>query len=200
MLYKPEPPLPPEEVYEQIQLYKKGFPTYPMSPAVSLEAVRVVGEHSLCHFDAQTWASAKLNQAPVVLSEDFPVGATVEDVSLENPLAEGGAPAELERGKTLEAEATPVRRERTPEGIGLLRDGSLRSVIELRLPRLSNDAFHPPYIDLESGAGAQKKAAPLPAHLENRRIADRGEPAAGARRHRGDRPRAPDDVFFGGLS
>ena len=88
MLNKMEPPLPPEEVYEQLQLYKKVFPTYPLTPAVSLEAVRAVKEHSFRHFDAQIWATAKLNQVPVVLSEDFPVGATVEGVSFENPLAE----------------------------------------------------------------------------------------------------------------
>lgn len=88
MLYKMEPPLPPEEVYDQIQLYKKVFPTYPLTPSVSLEAVRGVKEHSFRYFDAQIWATAKLNQVPVVLSEDFPVGATVEGVSFENPLAE----------------------------------------------------------------------------------------------------------------
>jgi len=88
MLYKMEPPLPPEEVYEQIQLHKKVFPTYPLTPAVSLEAVRAVEEHSFRFFDAQIWATAKLNQVPIVLSEDFPVGATVEGVTFENPLAE----------------------------------------------------------------------------------------------------------------
>jgi predicted nucleic acid-binding protein len=88
MLYKMEPPLPPEEVYEQIQLYKKVFPIYPLTPAVSLEAVRAVEEHSFRYFDAQIWATAKLNQVPIVLSEDFAVGATVEGVTFENPLAE----------------------------------------------------------------------------------------------------------------
>lgn len=88
MLYKMEPPLPPAEVYEQIQLYKKIFPTYSLTPAVSLEAVRAVKEHSFRYFDAQIWATAKLNQIPVVLSEDFPLGATVEGVTFENPLAE----------------------------------------------------------------------------------------------------------------
>lgn len=95
MLYKTEPPLPPEEVYNHIQLYRKVFPTYPLTPAVSLEAVRAIEEHSFRYFDAQIWATAKLNQVPVVLSEDFPVGATVEGVSFENPLAEDFNLAEL---------------------------------------------------------------------------------------------------------
>jgi len=52
MLYKMETPLPPGEVYEQIQLYRKVFPTYPMTPAVSLEAVRTVEEPRFRYFDA----------------------------------------------------------------------------------------------------------------------------------------------------
>jgi predicted nucleic acid-binding protein len=88
MLYTMEPPLPPDAIYEQVQLYKKVFPVYPLTPAVSLEAVRAVKEHSFRYFDAQIWATAKLNQIPVVLSEDFAVGATVEGVTFENPLAE----------------------------------------------------------------------------------------------------------------
>lgn len=86
MLYKMEPPLSPAEVYDQIQLYKQIFPIYPLTPAVSLEAVRGVEEHSFRYFDAQIWAAAKLNQIPIVLSEDFPVGATIEGVTFENPL------------------------------------------------------------------------------------------------------------------
>lgn len=86
MLYKIEPPLSPDEVYEQIQLYKQVFPTFPLTPAVSLEAIRGVADHSFPYFDAQIWATAKLNQVPIVLSEDFPVGATVEGVTFENPL------------------------------------------------------------------------------------------------------------------
>lgn len=88
MLYKMTPPLSPDDVYNHLQLYKQVFPTYPLTPAVSLEAVRAVKEHSFRYFDAQIWACAKLNQVPTLLSEDFPVGATVEGVSFENPLAD----------------------------------------------------------------------------------------------------------------
>jgi predicted nucleic acid-binding protein len=61
MLDTMEPPLPPGVVYEQLQLYKKVFPIYPLTPAVSLEALRAVEEHSFRSFDAQIWATAKLN-------------------------------------------------------------------------------------------------------------------------------------------
>lgn len=95
MLYKMEPRLSPGDVYDQLQLYKRVFPIYPLTPAVSLEAVRGVKEHSFRYFDAQIWACAKLNQVPVILSEDFPVGATVEGVTFENPLAESFDLADL---------------------------------------------------------------------------------------------------------
>ena len=90
MLYKMKPPLPPGEVHEHLQLCKKTFPSCPLTPAVSLEATRGgVDERSFRYFDARIWAAAKLNQIPVVFSEDFPVGATVEGVTSENPLDEG---------------------------------------------------------------------------------------------------------------
>lgn len=87
-LYKLDPPLSPNEVYEQIELYETVFPVLPLTPAVALEAVRGVRDHSFSYFDAQIWAVAKLSQIPVVLSEDFPVGATVERVTFLNPLAD----------------------------------------------------------------------------------------------------------------
>jgi predicted nucleic acid-binding protein len=61
MLDTMEPPLPPGVVYEQLQLYKKVFPIYPLTPAVSQEALRAVEEHSFRSFDAQICATAKLN-------------------------------------------------------------------------------------------------------------------------------------------
>ena len=40
----------------------------------------------LC-YDAQIWAVAKLNQAPVVFSEDFSDGQVIEGVRFVNPFA-----------------------------------------------------------------------------------------------------------------
>lgn len=94
-LYTLEPPLAPDEVAEQIELYREVFPILPLTPVVVQEAVRGVRDHSFSYFDAQIWATAKLNQAPAVLSEDFPVGATVEGVTFINPLAEDTDPADL---------------------------------------------------------------------------------------------------------
>lgn len=59
-----------------------------LTPAIILEAARGVRDHSLACYDAQIWATAKLNQIPVLFSEDFNPGATLEGVRFVNPFAE----------------------------------------------------------------------------------------------------------------
>ena len=87
-LFKLKPPLSPEEVDRQIGLYVQVFPVVALTPVVVLEAVRGVRDHAFSYFDAQVWAIAKLNGIPVVLSEDFASGSTVEGVSFVDPFAE----------------------------------------------------------------------------------------------------------------
>ncbi len=79
--------LPAPFVGRQVERYAQLFRVLPLTPAVVLEAVRGVGDHWMSYYDAQMWAAAKLNQVPVVLSEDFPSGATVEGVTFLDPLA-----------------------------------------------------------------------------------------------------------------
>lgn len=71
-----------------MELYKEVFPILSLTPSIALETIRGIRDHSFSYFGAQIWAAAKLNQIPVVLSEDFPVGATVEGVTFVNPLSE----------------------------------------------------------------------------------------------------------------
>jgi len=52
-----------------------------------MEAARGVKEHRFSYWDAQIWAAAKLNQVPVIFSEDFASGSTVEGVTFVNPFA-----------------------------------------------------------------------------------------------------------------
>jgi predicted nucleic acid-binding protein len=85
-LRKLDPPLPPEEIYQQIELYEHTFPIIPLTLAIVLEAVRGVRDHGFPYYDAQIWAAARLSQIPVILSEDFPRGATVEGVTFLDPL------------------------------------------------------------------------------------------------------------------
>lgn len=84
-----KPPLLASEVYDQIDLYGRVFPVVALTPAVVLEAVRGLRDHQFPYYDAQIWAAARLNQVPVVLSEDFASGSTVEGVTFVDPFAEG---------------------------------------------------------------------------------------------------------------
>ena len=53
---------------------------------VVLEALRGVRDYQLSYYDAQIWATARLNRVPVVFSEDFHHGV-LEGVHIVNPLA-----------------------------------------------------------------------------------------------------------------
>jgi predicted nucleic acid-binding protein len=79
--------LPATNVYQHVQGYELSFTVLPLSPAVVLEAVRGVRDYQMSYFDAQIWAVAKLHQIPVILSEDFNSGATLEGVQFVNPFA-----------------------------------------------------------------------------------------------------------------
>ncbi len=49
------------------------------------EAARGVEAHQLSFYDAQIWASARLGQVPVIFSEDFADGSSLEGVRFVNP-------------------------------------------------------------------------------------------------------------------
>ncbi len=65
-----------------------AFPVYPLTSTIVLESLRGVRDYKLSYFDAQLWACAKLNQIPVIFSEDFQDGQTLEGVRFVNPFAE----------------------------------------------------------------------------------------------------------------
>ena len=74
--------LPANSIYKHIEGYEASFTVYVPSPAIVLEAVRGVRDHRFSYDDVQISAAAKLNQVPVILSEDFNVGVTIEGVRL----------------------------------------------------------------------------------------------------------------------
>ena len=78
----------PGQVIEQVSWYVRIFRLFDLTPFVILEAVRGVQEHSLAYYDSQIWACAKLNQVPIVFSEDFQDGQTLEGVRFVNPFTE----------------------------------------------------------------------------------------------------------------
>jgi predicted nucleic acid-binding protein len=80
------------EAAEQVEQLARGWPVFEVTPQIVLEAIRGVRDYQFHFWDAQIWAVARLNQVPVVLSEDFNPGAVVEGVRFVNPFAEDFVP------------------------------------------------------------------------------------------------------------
>ena len=81
------PKLTPAEALVQGEKWSRAFPVFDLTPQIVLMAARGVRDHILSYYDAQVWATALLNQAPVIFSEDFASGASIEGVRLINPFA-----------------------------------------------------------------------------------------------------------------
>ncbi len=84
---KLKPPLTASEALAQLDLFSRSFAVLDLTPAIVLEAARGVREHRLAYYDAQLWAAAKLNQIPIVFSEDFTSGSVLEGIRFVNPFA-----------------------------------------------------------------------------------------------------------------
>lgn len=82
-------PLSPEEAYQRLQNYHQAWPILDLTGLIALEAARGVVDHKLSFWDALIWATAKLNQIDIVLSEDFSDGQVVEGVRFTNPFGAG---------------------------------------------------------------------------------------------------------------
>ena len=83
------PILTTDEVLDQMALLADAIPVLDVTRLVALEAARGVRQHRLSYYDAQIWATAKLNQVATVFSEDFQDGQRLEGVQFVNPLVEG---------------------------------------------------------------------------------------------------------------
>ncbi|HVT43611.1 MAG TPA: PIN domain-containing protein [Thermoanaerobaculia bacterium] len=73
----------------QVELMARTFPVFDVTSFIVLEAARGVREHRLSYYDAQIWATARLNQVPVIFTEDFESGRRLEGVEFLDPLAPG---------------------------------------------------------------------------------------------------------------
>ena len=83
------PPIPVEQALKIASHFNSIWHVYDLTPLVVLEAGRGVRDYKLAYYDAQIWATAKLNQVPVVFSEDFSDGQVMEGVRFVNPFARG---------------------------------------------------------------------------------------------------------------
>lgn len=84
---KISPPLTPDEALEQVDLFTRLWSVFDLTPMIVIEACRGVRDHQLSYCDAQIWATARLNQVPLVFSEDFSDGSILESVRFINPFA-----------------------------------------------------------------------------------------------------------------
>ena len=81
-------PLSVAEAYERVENYLQAWDVLDVTGMIVLEATRGVREYRFNFWDAQIWATARLNQIPVVFSEDFNSGQVTEGVRFVNPFAE----------------------------------------------------------------------------------------------------------------
>lgn len=81
-------PLTVEEGYERVQNHLRLWTVLDLTGPVVLEAIRGVREHQFLFWDGMIWATARLNQIPVIFTEDFPDREVVEGVRFVNPFSE----------------------------------------------------------------------------------------------------------------
>src|SRR3954453_8659620 len=80
------PILSVRDALRQVTVLVNAFPAFDLTALIVLEAARGVREHQLSYFDAQIWATARLNQVRAIFTEDFTHGRRVEGVQFLNPL------------------------------------------------------------------------------------------------------------------
>jgi predicted nucleic acid-binding protein len=77
-----------EAAARQVELFARACPVLDVTTFTVLEAIRGTRTHQMSYWDAQIWASARLNQVPIILSEDFDAGAVLEGVRFVDPFAD----------------------------------------------------------------------------------------------------------------
>jgi predicted nucleic acid-binding protein len=75
------------EALAQAEKLARAFIVFDLTSLIVLEAARGKRDHSLAYDDAQIWAAARLNQVPVVFSEDFQNDQVLEGVRFVNPFS-----------------------------------------------------------------------------------------------------------------
>lgn len=82
-------PLDFDDARKSVENYLRSWPVLDLTGFVVLEAIRGAREYHFSYWDAQIWATARLNQIPLVLSEDFTSGKSLEGVTFINPFTTG---------------------------------------------------------------------------------------------------------------
>lgn len=92
---KLEHPAPESVAFAGLERYAATMRVLDMRVPVIFEAARAVQRYCLSYYDAQIWASARLEGIDVVLSEDFASGTEIEGVRFVDPFAPGFALEQL---------------------------------------------------------------------------------------------------------
>jgi predicted nucleic acid-binding protein len=79
----------PDEAVAQLFHHVQTWQVIDVSTIIVMEAAQAVTRHKLSFWDAQIWAAAKLNDIPIILSEDFNTGSSLQGVRFVNPFAGG---------------------------------------------------------------------------------------------------------------
>jgi predicted nucleic acid-binding protein len=79
-------PLSIEQALGSLENYAASWEVLGLNSMNILEAARGVRDHEFSYYDAQIWAVARMNQIPVILSEDFNP-SWIEGVQFVNPFA-----------------------------------------------------------------------------------------------------------------
>jgi predicted nucleic acid-binding protein len=82
------PLLTSAEAINCVQNYIASCEVVTINPLIALEALRGFSTHDFQFWEAQIWATARLNQITNVYSEDFNSGVTVEGIKFTNPLSD----------------------------------------------------------------------------------------------------------------
>ena len=78
-------PLSSGEAYTRIDRLVRAWHVFDITGMIVLEAARGVRDHQLSFWDAQIWAAARLNQVPMILTEDLPGASAIEGVRYVDP-------------------------------------------------------------------------------------------------------------------
>ena len=81
-------PLTVADSYRRLVNYAQTWKILHVTGMITLEAARGVRDHQFSFWDAQIWATARLNQIPAIFSEDFGPNSVVEGVRFVNPFAQ----------------------------------------------------------------------------------------------------------------
>lgn len=85
---KLNPPLTYSEIMASVERLSGSMIVLPLTTFIVQEAVRGANSYQMSYWDAQIWAAARMNQIPLIFTEDIPGQSRIEGVSYENPFAE----------------------------------------------------------------------------------------------------------------